>query len=196
MHIVLLGDSIFDNVYYITEEEKSVIDHLRSKLPTYVKSTLLAEDGAVTSELYEQIAQIPEDASHIVISCGGNDALMMLSLLSEKSNTVRDSLEQLIPKMNNFRKDYQQMLEAVMEKKIPITVCTIYNNVPRLPEEEKLALSLFNDVITEEALKAKIQILDLRQICTVTDDYSEISPIEPSAKGGEKIVKNIVRILE
>jgi len=196
MHIVLLGDSIFDNVYYITEEEKSVIDHLRSKLPTYVKSTLLAEDGAVTSELYEQIAQIPEDASHIVISCGGNDALMMLSLLSEKSNTVRDSLEQLIPKMNNFRKDYQHMLEVVMEKKIPIIVCTIYNNVPRLPEEEKLALSLFNDVITEEALKAKIQILDLRQICTVTDDYSEISPIEPSAKGGEKIVKNIVRILE
>ena len=37
MHIVLLGDSIFDNIYYITEEEKSVIDQLGSKLPTYVK---------------------------------------------------------------------------------------------------------------------------------------------------------------
>ncbi len=77
MHIVLLGDSIFDNDYYIIEEENSVIDHLRSKLQTHSTATLLALDGTVTSEVLEQIVQIPTDASCLVISCGGNDALIV-----------------------------------------------------------------------------------------------------------------------
>jgi hypothetical protein len=35
-------------------------------------------------------------------------------------------------------------------------------------------------------------VLDLRMICTEPDDYSEVSPIEPSAMGGEKLAAKMV----
>jgi hypothetical protein len=38
-------------------------------------------------------------------------------------------------------------------------------------------------------------VLDLRLICTHTDDYAAISPIEPSVIGGKKIADSIVRSL-
>lgn len=37
-------------------------------------------------------------------------------------------------------------------------------------------------------------MLDLRVICTALEDFSEISPIEPSAKGGAKIAERILRV--
>jgi hypothetical protein len=57
------------------------------------------------------------------------------------------------------------------------------------------ALAMFNEVILREAFNAKIPVIDLRLICSEFSDCSEISRIEPSAAGGEKIVQAIVRLL-
>jgi hypothetical protein len=57
------------------------------------------------------------------------------------------------------------------------------------------ALAMFNEVILREAFDAKIPVIDLRLICSESSDYSEISPIEPSASGGENIVRAIVQLL-
>ena len=56
-------------------------------------------------------------------------------------------------------------------------------------------LRLFNDTIVREANAAHVPIIDLRNICTEAGDYSAVSPIEPSAQGGEKIAKAIVAML-
>jgi hypothetical protein len=57
-HLVLLGDSIFDNAAYVNGGP-DVIKHLRSILPRDWQATLLAVDGSVTTDVIDQIAHIP-----------------------------------------------------------------------------------------------------------------------------------------
>ena len=73
-HIVLLGDSIFDNGVYVPGE-LAVIEQLRSEMPDAWEATLLAVDGDVTSDIRSQLKNLPTNASDCVISSGGNDAL-------------------------------------------------------------------------------------------------------------------------
>ena len=53
-HVVLLGDSIFDNAAYVGGEP-DVVHHLRSVLPAGWQASLLALDGSVTSDLSSQV---------------------------------------------------------------------------------------------------------------------------------------------
>jgi hypothetical protein len=73
-HVVLLGDSIFDNAAYV-RGGPDVVRQLREMLPAGWSATLLAVDGAVTRSVPAQIARLPADATHLVLSVGGNDAL-------------------------------------------------------------------------------------------------------------------------
>ena len=73
-HIVLLGDSIFDNGAYV-DGGPDVIKQLRSKLPQDWQASLLAVDGSVTTNVIDQIAGIPAAATHLIVSVGGNDGL-------------------------------------------------------------------------------------------------------------------------
>ncbi len=56
-HVVLLGDSIFDNAVYVPGEP-SVIEHLRRILPRDWDATLLAIDGATNAELIEMAGRV------------------------------------------------------------------------------------------------------------------------------------------
>lgn len=73
-HIILLGDSIFDNGIYVPDGP-AVIDHLHTALPAEWKATLIAHDGDVVAHIERQLSQVPSNATHLVISVGGNDAL-------------------------------------------------------------------------------------------------------------------------
>ena len=72
-HVVLLGDSIFDNGVYVPDEP-AVEDQLRAALPASWRVTRLAVDGHVPADVAGQLAKLPEDATHLIVSCGGNDA--------------------------------------------------------------------------------------------------------------------------
>ena len=65
-HIVLLGDSIFDNGAY-TRGEPDVVTHLHSGLPPSWSTTLLAVDGATTADIPRQLPRVPETATHLVL---------------------------------------------------------------------------------------------------------------------------------
>ena len=54
-HIVLIGDSIFDNGGYVDEGD-SLIEQLNRKLPENTKATLLAVDGDVTNDVYAPVS--------------------------------------------------------------------------------------------------------------------------------------------
>jgi len=73
-HVVLLGDSIFDNGAY-TRGEPDVARHLRSLLPPDWKVTLAAADGSTTADLAKQLDALPRDVTRGVLSVGGNDIL-------------------------------------------------------------------------------------------------------------------------
>src|SRR5688572_5099397 len=93
-HLVLLGDSIFDNAAYVPAGW-SVHERLSKHLPRDFRSTLLAVDGAITCDLAQQLASMPQDATHLAISVGGNDALGASRSLMEGAMRVADGLEQL-----------------------------------------------------------------------------------------------------
>jgi len=193
-HVVLLGDSIFDNASYVPGEPP-VIKQLQSGLPEPWRATLLAVDGDVTLDVIDQLEKLPGDASHLVVSCGGNDALEYRGRLSDMSSSGSDGLRLIAEARANFDSDYDAALDAVMSHKIPIAVCTIYDSIPDLEPIEQAALAIFNEIILRHASARKIPILDLRLICTESTDYSAISSIEPSAHGGEKIAMAIRGLL-
>jgi hypothetical protein len=94
-----------------------------------------------------------------------------------------------------FRTAYAAMLKSVLALGKPTAICTIYDAIPILGDAERAARAGFNDVISRAAGTAGIPLVDLRVICNHADDYSPLSPIEPSMIGGSKIAEAICRML-
>jgi len=78
--IVLLGDSIFDNGVY-TGGGPDVVSQVREFLPSGWEASLLAVDGATTDNIAGQVERLPAEATHLVLSVGGNNALTEASRL-------------------------------------------------------------------------------------------------------------------
>jgi len=194
MNIVLIGDSIFDNASYVGQAE-SVSDILKREV-SESKVSLLAVDGDITTDVHEQLKSFPADATHVFISCGGNDALINDGVLEDKCATVDEALQLLHDIKEQFRHNYIAMLEAVQSKHSRIAACTIYNKVPGLNGSKNTALALFNEIILEVLSSKELPILDLRVICNEDSDYSTISPIETSVNGGRKIVSRMITLME
>ena len=192
LHLALIGDSIFDNAIYVPDGP-AVIDHVRSLLPSPWQATLVAQDGDVVADVAGQIPNIPPEASHLVVSIGGNDALQSMEVMSLPSSTVMFALGHLSEVRCLFRRSYRAMLWQLLELQRPMAVCTIYDTVPGLTPELQTALCIFNDTIVREAAFVQVPVIDIRMVCTESADYSEISPIEPSAAGGRKIAQAIAR---
>jgi hypothetical protein len=194
-HVVLFGDSIFDNARYVPGGP-SVIEHLRRCLPAGWRATLLARDGATTADLDRQLGQLPADATHLVVSVGGNDALDHSGLiLHEPAASFAEVLSRLAGIQEEFRQDYRGVLERVLAHGRPTTVCTVYDAIPGLSPGERAGLGLFNDMILRETFRARVPVIDLRLVCTDPGDYSASSPIEPSAVGGGKIARAVARLV-
>src|SRR5262245_48578622 len=192
-HVVLLGDSIFDNARYVPGEP-AVIDQVRSALPAGWSATLLAVDGHVTQHVAEQLQRLPADTTHLFVSVGGNDALGESGLLSRPAATVGEALGIISRALSRFRDAYRAMLRAVTAAGKPTAVCTVYDSIPGLGHAEITALAAFNDAILREAFAARLPVLDLRLVCDRPTDYSAVSPIEPSSTGGAKIARLIAEV--
>jgi hypothetical protein len=194
-HVVLLGDSVFDNGAYVRPGEPDVLAQVQAKLPKGWQATMHAVDGAVTSSVERQLALVPEDASHLVLSVGGNDALGSSGILRESARSVAEVMTRIADVRDSFARSYRRMLNLVMAYRLPTALCTIYDARFPDPAEQRqvvTALSVFNDVITREAFSRRLALIDLRLICTEADDYA--NPIEPSAKGGDKIATVITQV--
>ena len=193
LHIALLGDSIFDNSSY-TRGEPDVVTHLRALLPTGARATLLAVDGAITRSLTEQVRGIPADSTHLVVSIGGNDALNYLDLLDAPATSTADALRRFGSAVGRFESDYRAAVQPVIDRGLPVTICTIYNGAFEDPDQAaraRVALMLFNDVILRVAFEHHASVIDLRLVCSERVDYA--NPIEPSGTGGMKIAQAIAR---
>ena len=192
-HIVLLGDSIFDNAACV-RGGPDVARQLSAALPSGWRATLLAVDGATTSGVRPQLARLPQDATHLVVSAGGNDALGASGLLYASTRVVADALALLAEAQDALEESYREMLAAVLATGLPTALCTIYDTPPSAPDHliVKAALSLFNDRITRAAFAAGLPLIDLRLICGEDADYA--NPIEPSVRGGEKMARAIARL--
>jgi len=191
-HIVLLGDSILANGAYVGKGA-DVTAQLTELLPAGSLATLEAIDGSLTSGVGLQLQIAPNDATHYVVSAGGNDALHYSSLLSEKASSVAEALDKLAAVREYFTREYRTMLDEVTGRGLPVAVCTIYDaQFPDLNQRRQasLGLTIFNDCITREASSRGLALIDLRLLLTAKQDLA--NPIEPSAKGGAKIAAAIM----
>lgn len=193
-HVVLLGDSIFDNARYVPDRPP-VIEQLRRCLPSNWNASLLAKDGQIAEDVVQQLTRLPSDATHLVISVGGNDALGESIVLNESACSVGDALGLLHDVRSRFRRSYRTMLEALSTAGRPTAVCTIYNTVPALGPADQVALALFNEIILHEAFHVGLPVIDLRLVCDRASDFSHISSIEPSMLGGLKIARVIAEVV-
>ena len=191
-HIVLLGDSIFDNAAYV-RGGPDVVAHLRGEIPHTWKASLVAVDGAVIDGVARQVERIPPDATHLVVSAGGNDALGHSDLLERRATSSPQVLGWLADAASGFERRYRAMLARVLARRLPVTLCTIYNGNLGEPSQRlaTTALAVFDDVILRVATEHTLSVIDLRLVCTEPSDYA--NPIEPSVKGGGKIARAIAR---
>ena len=189
-HVILLGDSIFDNAAYV-RGGPAVADHLARALPADWRVTLAAVDGAVIDDVRRQLTRLPEGASHLVVSAGGNDALGHADLLDRPARSSAETLDALAAAADAFEARYRRMLAALGGTALPTTVCTVYNGnlAPPAARRAAAALGVFNDVIQRLASEHGIPVIELRRVCTAPADYA--NPIEPSVTGGEKIARAI-----
>lgn len=193
-HVVLLGDSIFDNSAY-TGGRPDVVVQLRRLLPAEWAATLCAVDGATTADLGRQLERVPAGATHLVISIGGNDALQNSDLLTLRVSSSDQALRAFAARVDTFERDYRAAIEAAVALGRHTTVCTVYNGAldPNEAVVARVALALFDDVILRTAIDMRLTALELRSICTERADYA--NPIEPSARGGAKIAAAIARAI-
>jgi len=211
-HIILAGDSIFDNSAYINNTEPDVTAQVKSVMGKNDRVTLLAVDGDVTSGVKRQLNRMPEDATHLIISAGGNDALGVLHELTEPVNNIGEGFYKFYDMRSQFKDKYSNMLTNALSHGLPTTVCTVYDpcfnhgdlqrvedymwygiSANKMQKTTVTALPIFNDIITRQAAMAGVPVMDLRLIFNSDSDYA--NPIEPSAAGGVKmarVIKNIV----
>ena len=195
-HIVLLGDSIFDNAPYIGGDPE-VGSQLQSAIPTGWKSTCLAVDGAITYDIPEQLSAVPSDATHLILSIGGNDALGQIGIFDLRVKSCAEAMLALSSVVHKFEMAYKKVLDDCLKLKLPLVVCAIYNGC--FPDQAyqqcvQVAIALYNDVIIRLATERKLKVIDLRLVCSCPEDYA--NPIEPSAIGGAKIVDAILQVVQ
>ena len=205
----MVGDSIIDSNPYVDEghDTCSVLERQLTGTGTVVDK--IAVDGFTTDNVLHQLKYLKSEGygsfnkekTVAVLSVGGNDALQLRGVLYQPVQIVAQAFTAILEPLRTFRSNYSRILETLIENHEKVIAMTVYNKIPiGVTEEEFTALSLFNDIITEEvgmkkSAGANIDLLDLRVVCDEAEDYSDVSPIEPSHQGSQKIVKHLLEKL-
>ena len=189
-----MGDSILDNAAYVGGDP-AVAEQLRDAIPADWRVTLAAVDGASAAEVASQLDQVDATATHLIVSAGGNDALNWSGVLGARVTTVAEAEQLVAQAQARFSADYEEMATRVLRLGLPAVFCTVYDAIPGLDDAARVALSAFNDVILRTAFRNRAAVIDLRLVCDEAADYSSVSPIEPSARGGAKIARVIAEVV-
>ncbi|MEL7395936.1 MAG: SGNH/GDSL hydrolase family protein [Pseudomonadota bacterium] len=192
-----MGDSFFDNDEYIPGEP-GVIEQMRRSIPKNWTAFKVAVDGDCIEDIPNQLEKVPAHITDIVVSIGGNDLMKFRHLLARVAEG--EQLEDVIASpLADFEIAYGWMLDSVAEHGTKVTVCTIYTAIPfaepEMRDHAPSAIGAFNAIILRLAEARGLSVIRLDLACTENDDFSDMSPIEPSSKGGQKIVDAILQTL-
>lgn len=203
LRIALLGDSTFDNAAYIGGQEHGVRSQLERVFGSgAARVDLLAVDAAVTeSVLEQQVPRVPRDATHVLLSVGGNDALhTRWHLESARIGTAAEALLLLYELQSAFESRYRGLVSRICDSRQPPPRLMLV--VPYWPrfgdvqdsEDQRVAhtgMALYADVILREATSRGLPVLALR----ASPQYYA-NPIKPSAAGGAAMAAMIKRMID
>ena len=108
-HLTLLGDSIIDNAAY-TQGQPAVVDQVSQLLPEGWRVTLGAVDGSTTDEVPAQLAALAPGTTHLLLSIGGNNAILRADLLDMPGASTAQALRLLSDMAHDFEAQYRQTI--------------------------------------------------------------------------------------
>ena len=121
--------------------------------------------------------------------------MLNADILNLPVSTTHQALLLFGARASKFEEDYRAAILGVTRRVPSVTVCTVYNG--NLPDDQapaaRVALMLFNDAILRVAFQLRLEVIDLRLVCSDPSDYA--NPIEPSGSGGAKIAGAIAGAL-
>ncbi|MEX0718551.1 MAG: GDSL-type esterase/lipase family protein [Planctomycetaceae bacterium] len=195
-HVVLLGDSIFDNKRFVGRG-RAIVDQLGDALPAGWKATLLAAANMpVRQMLRQQVQRIPQDATCLVLCAGGVNAILGLINVRPSPNP----LQQLKQDRDGFERDYGALVAGLIATKKSLVLCTIpapdfaNPNLGNIAVVGELGLPLFNDVVTKTAVANGLPLLDLRLVVQGKPDHAA-DGLHLSPAGGKKVAERLARIV-
>ena len=186
-NIVILGDSTLNNGMYV-KKDKSIQQLLVNKGGKN-KIYYMAKDGAIISDIYDQLSTIPLEIdsaqTSFFISVGGNDILNKIEVDSNESNMTNN--------LNTIFASYTKLIKAIQTRfiKSKIFLLDIYLP-PLLIKIQTDYITQWNKLLSDYSLDTDNNIKNLITISlklTNKDDFTNI--YEPSIKGGKKIVDQI-----
>lgn len=187
LHVVLLGDSVFDSHAYLRGAPDMAARLGRTS--DDLRASLQAVSGSRLADIPRQLTRLPEDASHMIVSIGGNDLLDLGARLRHAPGGWLDKMRSAAPLMDEFRKRYMSACEALAHRPLPTAVCTIYD--PPVTDPMRMVASTIsaavNDVVSEQARRRGFDVIDLRPVCRAPEDFYD--PIHPSPAGADKIAR-------
>jgi len=140
--------------------------------------------------------RLPHDATHLILSVGGNDALMRSEILHAPVRSTSEALCLFADIAARFEEHYRLAVDACRRATLPLCLCTIYNGCfadPSFQRTVTMALTIFNDAILRVGFELRLPMIDLRFVCSCPADLA--NPIEPSSIGGARIARALVNVL-
>ena len=182
--VVLLGDSILKNNSYVPDGKG--VDNILEERNAKVVS--LAENNSKIVDVYGQINRIPLEldskSSFIFLSSGGND---ILSFYVDQNGDVTDT-----GFLNTMLTAYKKMVKSIQTRmnKCQIVLLDIYYPTSNQFAQYRPIIEEWNTLIANYARENSLGLLKISQSVTSSEDFT--LGIEPSEKGGAKIVQLIL----
>lgn len=196
MHVVLLGDTVFDRDA-VAPHDDGVLAALRRTLPAGAVASSLARNGARIADLPAQLARLPEDVTHLVVSIGERDAAEALSGLAEPTETVAAALDHLAAIRDRFAARHAAVADALAATRRPVALCTVRDPAATADQPSRArraAVDLLDDAIARIVFGRGLALIDLRLVCADGDDFTAGGT--PSARGSAKIAAAIARFVD
>lgn len=182
-NIVLIGDSMLNNSAYVLSGQ-SIPDLISKDLEKTTGTTLynFAKDGATINDCYSQLDKISTDLNNsntsIFISVGGNNIL--------NSRTKMDSTS-----ITNLFNQYIELIKSIKTRSpnAELVVLNLYFPVRSHYKSYYDAIEQWNKLLEDNTFQG-YKLIQTNNLLVTADDFTY--DIEPSFKGGKKIVKAIL----
>ena len=179
-NIILIGDSMLNNSAYVSADQ-SVPDLLSNELKGNTVYNF-AKDGSTINDCYAQLDKISLELNnsntYIFVSCGGNNIL--------------NSRQRMDPNaITNLFDQYSELLTSI-KTRVPnasLYVLNLYFPVNAHYTSYHPVIVKWNTLL-EDNISLGYKLIQTNKLLVLEDDFTY--NIEPSFKGGQKIVDAIV----
>jgi hypothetical protein len=183
-NIVLIGDSMLNNSNYVSQGE-SVPDLLSNKLIGTAAVYNFAKDGATIADCYAQLDKISSNLNNsnttIFVSCGGNN------ILNSRGPTDSDYITNLFDQYSELLKSVNVVASSA---NADIYVLNLYTPTSGHYTSYHSAIDQWNQLLDDNASSLGYTVVKTSSLLTVDEDFTY--GIEPSYKGGKKLVSKLV----